>query len=42
MTFKVLLRLMNSFDMLIKFHTVKNTWSTKVTFLHRFVPNSFR
>jgi len=28
--------------MFIEFRTVKNTWSAKVTFLHRFVANSFR
>jgi len=28
--------------MFIEFRTVESTWSAKVTFLHRFVANSFR
>jgi len=30
------------FDTFIEFHTVKNTWSGNVRFLHRFVTNTFR
>jgi len=32
---------LNNFDMFIEFRTVKNAWSAKVKFLHRFVINTF-
>jgi len=40
MTFKVLALVVER--TFIEFHTVKNTWSANVKFLHRFVTNTFR
>jgi len=33
---------LNNFRTFIEFHTVKNTWSANVKFLHCFVTNTFR